>query len=190
MELDSKCEGGGKHRHKVRIDVVAYNRKRRMMPDDRRSDKGLPTRSERVSPGPLSRKPFGFLFSSLGRDGHEATFLNKRLFLAPDECRFGEPGAKPRSIVDSLANEQRSITNDAPVAPSGGPTAENPRLSPDRIYVALALLPVLYRLPWCFAVFVITIMINAAFVPAPAASFAQPRPNRLISCYMSEAPWA
>jgi len=73
MELDSKCEGGGKHRHKVRIDVVAYNRKRRMMPDDRRSDKGLPTRSERVSPGPLSRKPFGFLFSSLGRDGHEAS---------------------------------------------------------------------------------------------------------------------
>ena len=27
----------------VRIDVVAYNRKRRMMPSDRRSDKGLPT---------------------------------------------------------------------------------------------------------------------------------------------------
>jgi len=39
MELDSKCEGGGKHRHKVRIDVVAYNKKRRMMLDDRRSDK-------------------------------------------------------------------------------------------------------------------------------------------------------
>jgi len=61
----------------VRIDVVAYNRKRRMMPSDRRSDKGLPTRSERVSPGPLSRKPSGFLFSSLGRDGHEAKFVEQ-----------------------------------------------------------------------------------------------------------------
>jgi len=49
------------------------------MPDDRRSDKGLPTRSERVSPGPLSRKPFGFLFSSLGRDGHEAIRVKGRV---------------------------------------------------------------------------------------------------------------
>ena len=56
-----------------RIDVVAYNRKRQTMPSDRRSDKGLPAKSKWVSPGPLSRKPFGFLFSSLGRDGHEAS---------------------------------------------------------------------------------------------------------------------
>ena len=52
----------------IGIDVIAYNRKRRMMPPDRRSDKGLPTRSERVLPVPLSRKPFRVLVSSLGRD--------------------------------------------------------------------------------------------------------------------------
>ena len=70
MELDGKCERGGRagNTGKVRIDVIAYNRKRRMMPDDRRSDKGLPTRSERVLPVPLSRKPFRVLVSSLGRD--------------------------------------------------------------------------------------------------------------------------
>jgi len=71
----------------VRIDVVAYNRKRRMMPSDRRSDKGLPTRSERVSPGPLSRKPSGFLFSSLGRDGHEATILGSGAKRDLEQCR-------------------------------------------------------------------------------------------------------
>ena len=52
----------------IRIDVVAYNRKRDMMLSDRQSDKGLPTRSERVLLVPLSRKPFRVLVSSLGRD--------------------------------------------------------------------------------------------------------------------------
>ena len=51
---------------KIRIDlVVAYIRKHQMLPPDRRSDKGLlglPTNLNSVSPGPLSRKPSGFLF--------------------------------------------------------------------------------------------------------------------------------
>ena len=76
-------------------------------------------------------------------------FLNKKLFLAPDECRaralnfedgfesleamdleaegvtnfdFWESGAQLPSVVDSSANQPRSITNDTPV---DGPTTEN-----------------------------------------------------------------
>ena len=65
----------------TRIDVVAYNRKQCMMPSDHQSDKGLPTRLEQVSPGPLLRKPSGFLLSSLGRDSHEA-----KTDIRPSQC--------------------------------------------------------------------------------------------------------
>ena len=134
------------------------------------------------------------------------TFSCKKLFLAPDECctralnfedgfeslevmdletedinfDFGQPGAQLGSIVDSSANEPRSITNDTPVAYADGPTVEKspafPRVNLDRINVALALLPVLpYLLPWCFAVSVLTI--NASSIPAPPPLFCPTQPS-------------
>ena len=61
----------------VRIDVVAYNRKRQAMPSDRRSDKGLPL----VLPGSLNivqRAPATFSSLSLGFSLYpQAILVNK-----------------------------------------------------------------------------------------------------------------
>ena len=61
----AKSEGLKESRNatpKVRIDIVAYNRKRQTMPSDRRSDKGLPTISNSVLPVLYRGSPLGFLF--------------------------------------------------------------------------------------------------------------------------------
>jgi len=63
----------------IRIDVIAYNRKRCMMPSDCWSDKGLPTKSEQVLLVPLSRKLFRVLVSSLGRDWSPVYILTSKL---------------------------------------------------------------------------------------------------------------
>ena len=52
---------GAREQETLRIDVVAYNRKRQTMPSDRRSDKGLPTISNSVLLV-LRGHPLGFLF--------------------------------------------------------------------------------------------------------------------------------